>query len=125
MRKLILFVLLAAAPLSALQAQNMPVAEFLRRSDALEASGQGPATREWQRLQRELNESARLARRERAIARRENRAPRACLRPNVAASTSAEVFAFLRAMPAAEQQTTTVHQAYMQLMQRKFPCRNR
>ena len=125
MRKLVYFVLLAAAPLSALQAQNMTVSDFLRRNDVVTETRQGPATPEYQRIQRELNESARLARNERRIARRENRAPRACLRPGVPATSSREIFSFLRAMPAAEQATTTVYQAYMQLMARKFPCRNR
>ena len=123
MRKLILFLALAAAPVAA-QAQDITVADFLSRSDALSRAGHGPSTPEYQRLQRQLNETARLARNERRIARRENRAPLACLRPGVAATSSREVFTFFRSLPPEQAQTMTIHQAYMQLMQRKFPCRN-
>jgi len=123
MRKLLFFVALAAAPVAA-QAQDMTVSDFLSRSDALTRQGSGPATPEYQRLQRQLNETARLARNERRIARSEHRAPLACLRPGVAATNSREVFAFFRSIPADQAQSLTVHQAYMQLMQRKFPCRN-
>ena len=118
-----LVVLACALAPAAAQAQNMPVAEFLRRSDAASAAQIGPNTPEYQRLQRELNETARLARNERRIARRQNREPLACLRPGVRATTQSEIFAHFRSIPAAEAQTTTVHQAYMQLMQRRFPCR--
>lgn len=115
--------LLTVAPAAA-QAQNMPVAEFLRRSDTLSAERNGPDTPEYQRLARQLNETAKLARNERRIARRQNRAPRACLRPGIAATTQSEIFAHLRSIPAAEAQTLTLHDAYMQLMARKFPCRS-
>ncbi|HEX8643140.1 MAG TPA: hypothetical protein VF702_04415 [Allosphingosinicella sp.] len=123
MRKLIIFLALAMAPVAA-HAQDMTVADFLSRSDALSREGRGPATPEYQRLQRQLNETARLARNERRIARSENRAPRACLRPGVAATSSREVFTFFRSLPADQAQTLTIHDAYMQLMARKFPCRN-
>ena len=112
---------LAFAPAAA-QAQNMSVADFLRRSDAASAAGIGPDTPEYQRLARELNETAKLARNERRIARRQNREPRACLRPGIRATTQSEIFAHLRSIPAAQAQSTTVHDAYMQLMGRKFPC---
>lgn len=125
MKKLILFVALAVAAVPvAAEAQTMTVAEFLERSDALTARDAGPNTPEFQRLQRQLNETAKLARNERRIARRENRAPMACLRPGQAATTNRELFAHMRSIPAAEAQSTTVHQAYMQLMARKFPCGN-
>jgi hypothetical protein len=123
MKKILFFLALLAAPVAA-QAQNMSVADFLRRSDALTAARSRPDNPEYQRLALQLNESARLARNERRIARRENRAPRACLRPGQVATTHSELFAHLRAIPAAEAQTTTVYQAYMQLMARNFPCRN-
>lgn len=114
--------ILALAPVAA-QAQNMSVADFLRRSDALSEDRSGPDTPEYQRLARQLNETAKLARNERRIARGQNRAPRACLRPGIAATTQTEIFAHLRSIPAAVAQTTTLHDAYMQLMSRKFPCR--
>jgi 2-polyprenyl-6-methoxyphenol hydroxylase-like FAD-dependent oxidoreductase len=123
MKKIILFLALAAAPVAA-QAQNMSVADFLRRSDALSAAHSRPDNPEYQRLALQLNESARLARNERRIARREHRAPRACLRPGQAATSHDQLFAHLRSIPAAQAQTTTVYQAYMQLMARNFPCRN-
>lgn len=123
MRKLVFFVALMVAPVAA-QAQTMSVADFLTRSDAMTRAGSGPSTPEYQRLARELNETARLARNERRIARGENRAPRACLRPGVVAASSSEVFRHMRAIPAEQQRTTTVQDAYMQLMERKFPCRN-
>lgn len=123
MRKLVFFVALMAAPVAA-QAQTMTVADFLTRSDTISRAGSGPATPEYQRLARELNETARLARNERRIARSEDRAPRACLRPGVAAATRTELFRHLRSIPADQAQTTTIHDAYMQLMQSKFPCRN-
>ncbi|HYJ29979.1 MAG TPA: hypothetical protein VEW25_06520 [Allosphingosinicella sp.] len=113
---------LAFAPAAA-QAQNMLVADFLRRSDAISMDRNGPNTPEYLRLQRQLNETAKLARNERRIARRQNRAPRACLRAGIRATTQWEIFAHLRSIPAAEAQTTTVEDAYMQLMARKFPCR--
>ena len=125
MRKLVLFLACAAAPLAAAQAQNMPVAEFLQRSATLNANGYGPSTPEWGRLSFELGESARLARNERRIARRQDRAPVACLRPGVRAATTNEVFRYFRALPASDQQSLTVHQAYMRLMAEKFPCRSR
>jgi hypothetical protein len=123
MRKFVFFVALMAAPMAA-QAQTMTVADFLSRSDTASRTGIGPSTPEYQRLQRELNETARLARNERQIARGQNRAPRACLRPGVVATNSTEIFRHLRSIPAEQAQTTTVHDAYMQLMERKFPCRN-
>jgi hypothetical protein len=123
MRKLIFFAALVAAPVAA-QAQTMTVADYLTRTETLVREGHGPVTPEYQRLQRELNETARLARNERRIARGEGRAPRACLRPGVPAANSSEIFRHLRSIPAEQARTTTVHEAYMQLMQRKFPCRN-
>lgn len=122
MNKLLIVLACALVPTAA-QAQNMSVADFLRRSDAASVAGIGPNTPEYQRLARELNETARLARNERRIARNQNRAPRACLQPGRVAATRAELFNHLRSIPASEAQTTTVHEAYMQLMQRKFPCR--
>lgn len=123
MKKIVFFLALVAAPAAA-QAQNMTVADFLRRSDAISEARVRADNPEYQRLAFQLNESARLARNERRIARREGRAPRACLRPGRVATTHRELFAHLRSIPAAEAQTTTVYQAYMQLMARKFPCRN-
>jgi hypothetical protein len=121
------FLIVAAAVLAftpaAAQAQDMSVADFIRRSDALSASRAGPDTPEYQRLARQLNETAKLARNERRLARSQNREPRACLRPGVRATTQSEIFAHLRAIPAAEAQSLTLHDAYMQLMARKFPCR--
>jgi|GEM_PF-3450486 len=121
------FILAAACALAivptAAQAQNMSVADFLRRSDAASAAQIGPNTPEYGRLGLELNEAARMARDERRIARRQNRAPRACLRPGVRATTQSELFAHFRSIPAAEAQNTSVYEAYMQLMTRKFPCR--
>jgi len=122
MKKFLVVLVCALVPTAA-QAQNMPVSEFLRRSDAASAARIGPNTPEYQRLARELNETARLARNERRIARSQNREPIACLRPGVRATTQSEIFAHFRSIATAEAQTTTVHQAYMQLMQRKFPCR--
>ena len=120
---LIVAACLAAFAPAAAQAQNMTVADFLRRSDALSEARTGPDTPEYQRLARQLNETAKLARNERRIARRQNRAPRACLRPGIRATTQSEIFAHLRSIPAAEAQSLTLHDAYMQLMARKFPCR--
>jgi hypothetical protein len=121
MHKFLIVVACALVPVAA-QAQNMPVAEFLRRSDAASAARIGPDTPEYQRLGRELNQSARLARNERRLARSQNREPLACLRPGVRATTQSEIFAHLRSIPASEAQTLSVYQAYMQLMHRKFPC---
>lgn len=124
MKKLIFAAALVLAPAVAQAAPSMTVADYLQRRDALVRNGQGPATREYQRLRDQLWDADRLARAERRIARSENRAPRACLRPGVSATNSDEITQHLRSIPAAEAQTITVADAYMQLMARKFPCRN-
>lgn len=124
MRKILIFIAMAAAPIAAAQAQNMTVADFVSRTDAMHMAGRGIASPEYQRLHRELNETAKMARNERRLARSQNRPMTACLRPNVRATTSDELARHLRSIPAEEARTMTLHQAYMQLMARKFPCRN-
>lgn len=121
MRKLILFCLCVAAPSAAL-AKDMSLAEYMARTEALVQRQHNQSTPEYIRLSEEVNEALWMARQERRIARKEGRAPRACLSPNVRATTNSELAKHFASIPAEQRASMTVAEAFMQLMERKFPC---
>ena len=121
MRKSVLVLLCAAAP-SAAFAQEMPLSEYLSRTDALMKKVHNQASPEYMALRDEINGALVRAQNERRIARKEGRAPTACLPAGRPATSNAEVAKHFASIPAEERQNLSVGKAFMQLMERKFPC---
>lgn len=121
MNKVILVAFAVAAPLSAAQAQSMPVATFLAKADALEKKGaMALFSSDLKLLKAEIVASGKALRQEAEAARRAGRQPQACL-PEKAGTDSKELIAYLRGLPPA-QRSMPIKAAFAGLMARKYPC---
>jgi len=112
----------ATVPAAAAAPKSMTLAEYMSRSDALALRRHNASTPEYMRLTEEVNGALWNVRQERRIARKEGRAPRACLPPGVPPTTNREVAVHFNSIPAERRASITVTEALMQLMERKFPC---
>ncbi len=120
-RKFNLAMLLGAAPLGALQAQSMPVSQFLAKADALQKKGAlALLSSDFRLLKREIQSSGRQLRAEQNAARRTGRKPATCLPPK-ADMNSSELLAHFRSIPP-EQRNMPVKTALAGLMRKKYPC---
>jgi hypothetical protein len=120
MRKPILALLLALAPISALNA--MDVATFLAKADALQRQGMlAMFSSDIGLLKGEIQQDGKALRAEQAAAQRAGRRPAFCM-PAKAQVQSDELIAHLRTVPAAERSRTQVRDAFRTLIVRKYPC---
>ncbi len=122
MRKLI-FACLCCVPYSGAYAQNMPLSEYMIRTEALVQKQHYQASAEYMRLREELNRAMVIAQAERRTARKEARDPLYCLAPGRPATNSQELAKHFASIPAEQRANVTVSQALMQLLQKKFPCK--
>ena len=121
MRRILLGFLLAAAPLGALHAQAMPVAQFLAKADALQKKGaMALFSSDIGLLKREIQNSAKQLRAEQDAAKKAGRTPATCL-PDKASMNSNEILAHFRSIPP-QQRAMPVKAAFAGLMRKKYPC---
>ena len=121
MRKAILALALAAAPLSALQAMN--VAEFLQKAERLEKKGMAAMfSSDMRLLKGEIQTASRQLRAERLAAERAGRRGAYCP-PAKAGLNGRELLAHFRSVPPAQRGVTQVKDALRSFLARKYPCR--
>jgi hypothetical protein len=121
MKKLLLSVLLVAAPVTALQAMN--VAVFLQKAEALQKKGMTAMfSSDLGLLKGEIRSASAALKAEREAARRAGR-PSAYCPPAKASLNSNEVMANFRTIPPAQRSRTEVKDALRGLLARKYPCR--
>ena len=115
------FALLLLAPVSALQAQNMPVSEFLAKVEALKKKGpMALFSSDIKLLKAEVQNSGKQFRAEQAALKNAGKKPVACL-PEKAATDSDEIVAHFSSIPP-QQRSMPVKTAFAALMRKKFPC---
>lgn len=121
MRKAILALMLAAVPLSGLQAMNL--AEFLQKADRLEKKGMAALfSGDYRLLKGEIESASRALRTERLAAERAGRRGAYCP-PAKSSLNTRELLAHFRAVPPAQRAGTQVKDALRSLLARKYPCR--
>ena len=121
MRKAILAMLLAAAPLSGLQAMNL--AEFLQKADRLEKKGMAAMfSGDYRLLTREIQTASQALRAERLAAERAGRRGAYCPTARSGIKTD-ELLAHFRRIPPAQRAGMPVKDALKSFLMRKYPCR--
>ena len=121
MKKLILAALLAAVPLTGLQAMNL--AEFLQKADRLEKKGMTAMfSSDYRLLKREIETASQALRAERLAAERAGRRGAYCP-PARAGFKTNELLAHFRSVPPAQRSGMPVKDAFKSFLVRKFPCR--
>ena len=122
MKKLVVAVAVAALPAAALQAQSMPVSEFLSKADALQKKGAlALFSGDFRRLKNEIQGSGKALRAEQVAAVKAGRTPATCMPAKPASMTSDEILTHFRSIPPA-QRGMSVKSAFAGLMRKKFPC---
>jgi hypothetical protein len=119
-----LALLLAAAPLGALQAQSMPVPQFLAKAEALKKKGPlALLSRDLGLLKKEVMQSAKLLRAERLAAKAAGRKPAYCP-PEGSGSAfgSEELLAHFKSIPPAQAARMRVKDGMRTLLAGRFPC---
>ena len=123
MRKLCLALLVAAAPLGAVQAQSMPVPTFLAKASVLEKKGPlALFSSDIGLLKKEVTESVKQLRSERLAAKAAGRKPAYCPPEGSGSMGSAELLAHFRSIPASEAARMRVKDALLRLLAKKHPC---
>ncbi len=113
--------ILAAAPAAAVQAQSMPVAQFLAKADALQKKGMmAMFSGDIGLLKREIVNSGKELRAEQNAAAKAGRKPATCM-PAKVAMNSQELLAHFRSIPP-QQRSMPVKAALAGLMRKKHPC---
>jgi hypothetical protein len=103
-------------------AQNMPVSTFLEKADALKAQGMmAILSSDIGLLKAEVQAAALSYRKERKTAEAAGRKPEVCP-PEKGSLNTDELTASFRAIPAEARPRTTVKQAWIGFMKRKYPC---
>jgi hypothetical protein len=121
MRKLALALLFVAAPVTALQAQAMPVSTFLAKAGGLEKKGMMALfSSDIRVLKKEIQQSALAVRNEQIGARKAGRRPASCM-PDSIKLNSKELLDYLRSIPA-PQRAMPIRQAFQGFASRKYPC---
>jgi hypothetical protein len=124
MRKIGLTLLLAALPLCSVNAQAMPVSQFLAKADALQKKGaMALFSSDIGKLKAEVVNSGKQLRAEQIAAQKAGRKVGYCMPERKKSSvTSNEVLGHFRSIPAAER-NMPVKAAFAGLMRKKYPCR--
>ncbi len=121
MRKVAIALTLGFAPVAALQAQSMPVAQFLAKAEALQKKGaMALFSGDIGLLKREIQNSGKQLRAEQIAAQKAGRKPATCM-PAKASMNSNELLAHFRSIPA-EQRNMPVKAGLAGLMRKKYPC---
>ena len=124
MRYIGLALAMTMAPLGALQAQSMPVPQFLAKADALKKKGPlALLSGDFGLLKKEVTESAKLLRAERMAAKAAGRTPAYCPPKGAGSSLGAEdVVAHFRSIPPAQAARMRVKDAMRSLLAKRHPC---
>jgi hypothetical protein len=123
MKKMILAALVLGAPFSA-QAQSMSVSDFLVGAGKLEKRGVAAIfSSDYRLLKSEIKKAAVSLRADQAAALKAGRRPATCL-PNPVEVEAGELIRHFRAIPVAQQRSTSVKAAFASLMNKKHPCRD-
>jgi hypothetical protein len=123
MRKSALILILAAAPISAVVAQNMPLPQFLAKASALEKKGAlALFSSDMGLLKREIRASAGALRTERLAAQRSGRKPVYCPPAKPTALGVSDILGHFRSIPADRRARMTTRDAFRSLLATKYPC---
>lgn len=123
MRHIALALMLAALPISAAQAQTMPVSTFLSKAEALQKKGPlALLSGDFGRLKKEVEGSGALLRQERLAASSAGRNPAFCPPEKGASLNSNELLSHFRSIPPAERSRMQVKDAMRSFMAGKYPC---
>lgn len=121
MRYVLAAFFLAAAPATALQAQSMPVSQFLAKADSLKKKGPlALFSKDIGVLKAEIKNSMTELRAERLAAKKAGR-PLAYCPPEKASFNSDELLAHFRSIPPA-QRNQPVRAGFASLLRKKYPC---
>jgi len=124
MRRIGIVVLFAALPLTAAQAQNMPLAQFLDKATKLEKKGaMALLSSDFGRLKKEMQASAGALRQERLAAQQAGRQPAYCPPAKQGGVGVQEILGHFRSIPAAQRARMTTKDGFRSLLARKYPCR--
>jgi hypothetical protein len=123
MRKTVLILILAAAPISAVVAQNMPLPQFLAKAAALEKKGAlALFSSDMGLLKKEIRSSAGALRNERIAAQRAGRKPAYCPPAKPEALGVSDILGHFRSIPADRRARMTTRDAFRSLLVTKYPC---
>lgn len=121
MRHIAAALLLIVAPLTALQAQTMPVSTFLAKAEALKKKGpMALFSSDIGMLKKEIGHSMKSLRAEQIDAKKTGRKLPYCL-PKKASFKSDELLAHFNSIPAA-QRNMSVQAGFAALIRKKYPC---
>ena len=123
MRRFAFGVLILAMPISGLQAQTMPLPQFLTKATALKKKGPlALFSGDLKLLQNEIKGSAGQLRAERLAAVKAGRKPGYCPPEKGSQLGAEEVLSHFQSIPAAQRQRMQVKDGMRSLMAKKFPC---
>lgn len=123
MRKYTLMLVVAAAPFSAVVAQNMPLPQFLTKANALEKKGaMALFSSDMGLLKKEIRASAGALRTERIAAQRAGRKPAYCPPEKQSGLGVGEILGHFRSIPADRRARMTTRDAFRSLLAKKYPC---
>jgi len=124
MRKIAFVLLIALAPVTAANAQNMPLNQFLAKATALEKKGpMALFSSDMGLLKKEMQASGKELRAERLAAKAAGRAPAFCPPEKGVEMDAKEILSHFRSIPQAQRNRMRVKDAFRSLMVRKYPCR--
>ena len=123
-KKFVLALLVAAAPSAALQAQNMPLPQFLTKATALEKKGaMAIFSGDLRLLQKEIKQSMPVLRQERLAAEKAGRKGAFCPRAGHKVEIGAkELLTYFRSIPPAQREQMRVKDGMRSFMARRMPC---
>lgn len=123
MQKLAVALLLSVVPVTAAQAQNMPLNQFLDKATALEKKGaMALFSSDIGRLKKEIQNSGKELRAERLAAAAAGRKPAFCPPEKGASLNSSELLSHFRSIPQAQRARMRTKEAFRNFMARKYPC---
>lgn len=121
MRYVLAALLLAATPATALQAQSMPVSQFLAKAEALKKKGPlALLSSDIGLLKSEIQKSAKSIREEQTAAKKAGKKLPYCM-PDKASFNSDELLAHFQSIPPA-QRSQPVRAGFAGLVRKKYPC---
>jgi len=124
MTKIAFVLLLALAPLSAANAQNMPLDQFLARATALEKKGPlALMSSDLGRLKKEMQNSGKAIGMERKAALKAGKTPAFCPPEKQAGFSPKDILGHFRAIPAAQRARMTTRDGFRSLLANRYPCR--
>jgi hypothetical protein len=123
LKKLALVLFASLAPISVVQAQNMPLSQFLTKANALEKKGaMALFSGDMGLLKKEMAASAKALRAERLAAQQAGRKPAFCPPEKQTGMAVTEILSHFRAIPAAQRDRMRTKDGFRSLLATKYPC---